>query len=196
MDQMIKLGRFREAVFAEVDLQIAQIKSEVEQLKKLEMELATDNELSRNYNYIQKKSGEIKQKYTGEVAKFSLDSKRKVLEERNKMTSEVFNSVKERLLDFVNSADYEKYLTKKLSEFDSVNGLAGTVIFVSQKDFELVSKIKENLKFDCEVSKNASIEIGGFAVKSEEKSAYYDETLDQKLDEQKAYFIENSGLAI
>lgn len=196
MDEMKKLERFREVVFAEVDLQTAQLKAEVEELKKQEIELATDNELSKKFNYIQKKASEIRQRYMHDVAKFSLDSKRRILEKRNEMVDEVFSSVKERLVSFTDSNEYETYLSNKLTEFNKAHSLTGKILYVSRKDFELASKIKENLKFDCEVSKSASISIGGFAVKSEKDSTYFDETLDQKLDEQKTYFIENSGLAI
>lgn len=195
-DESNKLRKFQEAVFAEIDLKTSQIKQEAEQYKAREIEKSKDKKLDESYQIIQKKSQEIKQRCIQDVAKYAFDAKRSVLMKRNEITQRVFDNVTVKLNEYIKSDAYKAFLLKKIKEFKDKEGLSGVEIQVSLDDMKYAEDIKKVYALPCVIKGNDDITLGGFIVCDMENAIYFDETLQQKLESQKSYFIENSKLEL
>lgn len=197
-DENYKLAKFQAAVFAEIDMKTAQIKQEAELLKEQELEKNKDIQLDKSYNYIQKKSSEIKKKYKREVAKFSLDKKRELLIKRNEITSRVFGNVTNKLTTFAKSSEYKSYLINSIKKFIGQNNLPSVNLFLSQSDMVYEKDIMQ--LFDgicpCVIASSVDITIGGFIASNPDKGIYFDETLEQRLSDQKSFYMQHSELVI
>lgn len=194
MEQQIKLAKFEKAVYAEVDAKVEQIRREAELEKESELQRNKDEQLAKSADYVQKKTAEIKRNRTREVAKCSLDAKRNILKKRGEITERVFEAVARRLEEYLSTPQYSEYLFQKIGEFAKANPLGGIQIEVGEGDFALADKIKAAYALPCGVAVNREIRLGGFIARDEKDGVYFDETLSQKLAEQKSYFIENSEL--
>ena len=194
MEQQNKLAKFEKAVYAEVDAKVDLIRREAEAEKESELQRNKDEQLAKSAAYVQKKTAEIKRNRKREVAKYSLDAKRSILKKRGEITERVFDAVSRKLEEYLSTPQYSEYLLQKIGEFSKANALSGIQIEVGEPDFEHAGKIKAAYSLPCEVVLNRTIRQGGFIVRDENDSVYFDETLSQKLAEQKSYFIENSEL--
>lgn len=195
-DESYKLAKFQEAVFAEINLKTAQIQQEAELYKEQALQKCKDEQLDESYHLIQNKSEEIKQECKRDVAKFSLDSKRELLLKRNEITAKIFDNIREKISSFVISADYKKYLLDAIKDFSKKQNISDITIMVSKNDITFENEIKEAYALPCKVVENNDILLGGFVASDEHRSIYFDETLEQKLQDQKAYFIEHSKFDI
>ena len=64
------------------------------------------------------------------------------------------------------------------------------------KDKKLADKIKSAFSPSCEVKSSKEIKIGGITGRSASLGLIADETLDTKLDGQREWFYQNSGLRV
>lgn len=191
-----KLSKFQAAVFAEVDTKVAQIKQEAEVYKEQELEKNKDVQLGKSYNLIQRRSQEIKKQCKRSVAKFSLDSKCELLTKRNELTSRIFDNVYNSLTKFVQSSDYNDYLLNTVKKFNPNVKSSDIEIMVSSKDIAIADQIEKACVVKCHVVESKQIKLGGFIARDIDNGIYFDETLEQKLADQKAYFIQHSKLDI
>lgn len=194
MDQQTKLTTFQKAVFSEVEEKIRQIRFEAEEERKNTLAQHKDAQLIKSTNEVQRKTQEIRKKYKREAARYSLDAKRNVLVKRMELTDRIFENVSQKLAAFQKSDRYPSFLLEKVAAFAKENALPGIEIHVGPEDFRNAVKIKEAYALPCEVREDNAILLGGFIVRDDAKSIYFDETLGQKLADQKSYFIENSEL--
>lgn len=194
MEQQEKLSKFETAVFSEIDDQVEELRHEAEEAIEQELRKNKEDQLQRSAEEIQKKSQEIRKAYKREVAKFGLEAKRRILQKRAELTDSVFSAVAARLEAFHSSAEYGPYLLGRIKAFSQEYGLADVKILVGEADFALASKIRKAYSLPCEVLCDRSVSLGGFIVRADGDSAFYDETLGQKLAEQKTFFIEKSDL--
>lgn len=195
-DENYKLAKFQAAVFAEIDMKTVQIKQEAELLKEKELEKNKDIQLDNSYNYIQQKSTDIKKKYKCEVARFSLDKKRELLIRRNEIADRVMNNVALRLTSFLNTPEYVSFLAKKLTSFIKENDVSSATLQLGVSDFSRKDEIAKSLPVGFQITLNDNIKLGGFIVLDTQSGTYFDETLEQYLIEQKAYFMQHSKLAV
>ena len=65
---------------------------------------------------------------------------------------------------------------------------------VGENDIKLADGIKAAYSLPCEVVLDRSVRLGGFIVRDDTDSVYFDESLGQKLNEQKVFFVEHNQL--
>ncbi len=112
------------------------------------------------------------------------------------MTQKVFSSAAQQIESFTDSAEYVDYLVKSVKEIYK-NASENTVYYLSEKDLKHEADIKkallnDNLKF----LKSNEIVLGGVKAHDKDSGCLYDNSLDVKFEEQKEWFLENSGLKI
>jgi V/A-type H+-transporting ATPase subunit E len=194
MTQQSKLEKFQTAIFQEIDEKAAHIRAEAERVKK---EKIQENRRTRQLSIavdLQRKTQEIRQKYQRELAKYSLDAKRSLLQKRQELTDQVFAGVSAKLEAFHASEEYPSYLTGKIAAFAAENPLPDVVIYLCPADFPLADAVKKAYIPGCEVRQDPAIRLGGFILRDEANSLYFDETFEQRLADQKDYFTLHSEL--
>ena len=115
---------------------------------------------------------------------------------RNELTQKVFSAAVRQIESFTDSDGYIEYLAKSVKEIYK-DASENTVYYLSEKDLKHEADIKkallnDNLKF----LKSNEVVLVGVKAHDRESGCLYDNTLDVKFEEQKEWFLENSGLKI
>jgi vacuolar-type H+-ATPase subunit E/Vma4 len=122
-----------------------------------------------------------------------LATKKKLLELREQLVTELFDDVKKDLQKFTEGDDYADYLRKNLAMTD----LSGNGYFdVRKEDTVLMKKLLAEIHQDGKEIRNAYLPIGGYKYVDEENKMEYSCLLDEKRQNEFQWFRDNSGFEI
>lgn len=110
---------------------------------------------------------------------------------RSEITHEVFESCKQKILAFTEEPAYSDYLAASAEALLNILHSETAVFYASAKDIDLV---KTKVPASCRVEIDPEIYLGGLRAKVGTMEA--DDTLDVKLETQKEWFLQNSGMSI
>lgn len=120
------------------------------------------------------------------------DTKRKLLELRGNFVNELKQEVIDELKKFTKTDAYKDYLLNNLKKINkSENGY----FVVRENDMDLMKELCKQLSFDQKIQPGY-FAIGGFRYVDEVNRYEYSCTLDEKLNEQFAWFRNNSGFKV
>ncbi len=205
---------FLKAIEKYAEEQRNKIRFESESFKKQELEKAESEGLREAYTLIQREMAAIRTEISSQLSRDEMASRKKIFEKRNKMTENVFEKVTQKLVEFTKTADYEKLMLESVKKIAQTLKADDVIFFVKESDLKLADKIKaaytaERLKDkkladkiksafspSCEVKSSKEIKIGGITGRSASLGLIADETLDTKLDGQREWFYQNSGLRV
>lgn len=205
---------FLKAIEKYAEEQRNKIRFESESFKKQELEKAESEGLREAYTLIQREMAAIRTEISSQLSRDEMASRQKLFEKRNQMTDTVFEKVAEKLTEFTKTADYEKLLLESVKKIAQALKAEDVIFFVKESDLRFAEKIKfaytseilKDKKFSdkiksafspsCEVKTSKEIKIGGITGRSASLGLIADETLDTKLDGQREWFYQNSGLRV
>lgn len=122
-----------------------------------------------------------------------LATKKKLLELREQLVTELFDDVKKDLQKFTEGDGYADYLRKNLAMTD----LSGNGYFdVRKEDTVLMKKLLAEIHQDGKEIRNAYLPIGGYKYVDEENKMEYSCLLDEKRQNEFQWFRDNSGFEI
>lgn len=157
---------------------------------------AFENEIVDSmFGKVQAKAGNLRQTSTKSIAKSRLEAHRALLSHRNEKIGTVLDNVRKRLIDYAETPQYKDSILKRAGELKDEYDHSGSVIMVSEKDVSFAEVIKKTLGSGT-VKADPSIKLGGFRLRNEKAHILLDETLDERLDEQKLWLLENCGLKV
>ena len=205
---------FLKAIEKYAEEQRNKIRFESESFKKQELEKAETEGIREAYTLIQREIAAIRTEISSQLSRDEMASRKKIFEKRNKMTENVFEKVTQRLVEFTKTADYEKLMLESVKKIAQALKADDVIFFIKESDLKFADKIKvaytaERLKDkkladkiksafspSCEVKSSKEIKIGGITGRSASLGLIADETLDTKLDGQREWFYQNSGLRV
>lgn len=205
---------FLKAIEKYAEEQRNKIRFESESFKKQELEKAETEGIREAYTLIQREMAAIRTEISSQLSRDEMASRKKIFEKRNKMTENVFEKVTQRLVEFTKTADYEKIMLESVKKIAQALKADDVIFFIKESDLKFADKIKvaytaERLKDkkladkiksafspSCEVKSSKEIKIGGITGRSASLGLIADETLDTKLDGQREWFYQNSGLRV
>ncbi len=142
-------------------------------------------------NKVRSETFKIEQLKNREIIKASTESKRALIELRNKLQDEVFEGVERKLAAFTKSADYAGYLAKAiqgaLAELNASSGASdGVRIILRPADFKLSAEIKNRLPgLSFETESGDDDFLGGFIMFFTGKRGFIDYTFKTRLAEER-----------
>lgn len=205
---------FLKAIEKYAEEQRNKIRFESESFKKQELEKAETEGIREAYTLIQREMAAIRTEISSQLSRDEMASRKKIFEKRNKMTENVFEKVTQKLVEFTKTADYEKLMLESVKKIAQALKADDVIFFIKESDLKFADKIKvaytaERLKDkkladkiksafspSCEVKSSKEIKIGGITGRSASLGLIADETLDTKLDGQREWFYQNSGLRV
>lgn len=187
---------FLKAIEKYAEEQRNKIRFESESFKKQELEKAEAEGLREAYTLIQREMAAIRTEISSQLSRDEMESRKKIFEKRNQMTETVFEKVTQKLVKFTNTADYEKLILESVKRIAKTLKADDVIFFVKESDLKLADKIKSAFSPSCEVKSSKEIKIGGITGRSASLGLIADETLDTKLDGQREWFYQNSGLRV
>lgn len=119
-----------------------------------------------------------------------------LVEKRDNYVASIFAEARQKLIDFVDSDEYEKYLLSNFEDKAKSLVLDDSTIYVRKEDLKYEKQLKKAYGKDVVVAVSDDIEIGGFILENKATNLVLDESLDFALDNQKDWFVTTSGLMI
>ena len=195
-DIVSKTDNFLKAIEKYAAEQRSKIESEAEEFKSKELNKAEEDGLKEAYVLLQKKMLSINTSIARELSKAENASRKSTFAKRQEIEDKVFERAKEKLLEY---AGTDKYIQKLLESAKTVSEKLtadDVTLYVCERDLKLKNKIISAFGRKCDVQASNEIQIGGIMGISRTVGLLADETLDTKLQNQREWFCENSGLTI
>lgn len=195
-DIVSKTDNFLKAIEKYAAEQRSKIESEAEEFKSKELNKAEEDGLKEAYVLLQKKMLSINTSIARELSKAENASRKSTFAKRQEIEDKVFERAKEKLLEY---AGTDKYIQKLLESTKTVSEKLtadDVTLYVCERDLKLKDKIISAFGRKCDVQASNEIQIGGIMGISRTVGLLADETLDTKLQNQREWFCENSGLTI
>lgn len=136
------------------------------------------------------------QEFNRTVANERTQQRARLTDKRGAITDEVFGDAREKLIAFTESDGYADFLKKSAAGFAAVFSQGDVTVYVRPGDMRFADDIKKAFGRDCKVESNDEITIGGCRAGVAGGSTVADDTLDTRLEAQREWFLENSGMSV
>ena len=196
MEKNNKTDNFLKAINKYSKLERQQIQNDIETVREEELKKAEANGKKMAREYITKEYSAVKTAVTGQYAVKNLEAQGKVYQKREEITNSVFEKAFKKLKDFTSTPQYKDLLIKSAKEIADIFKENSCVIFISENDNKFAQDIKAQFNGEVTVENDVAIKIGGIKGFCKDLKIVADNTLDSKLNSQKDWFTENSGLKV
>ena len=196
MEKTAKTDNFLKAIKKYADNQRNTILSEVDNFKKEKIAEAKKKAEYDSEKLIKDKLEAKKNEQTSKIAKLMQEGQRKLFLERAEMTESVFKKAEEKLIEFTKTTKYSELLNNYAKNISALFDGKSCVIYINERDMAFADQIKTLFGGKAELCADKTIKIGGLKGDCEALSIVADETLDSKLNAQREWFFENSGLSV
>lgn len=178
----------------QADIVINQIKYEIENLKNEEISYFVQGLNKEIDSYFESELNDLRLSTATSISQCKLKTKRDLLKIRQDLANKLFDEIRDRLVKFVNSKEYDTFLKNKLNKYklDYTKGF----FEVKENDLSKFKNLLESLNINSDVNSSNTIKIGGFNFVSDALKLEIDETLDTSLKEQEEWFQDNSGFTL
>ena len=136
------------------------------------------------------------QEFNRTVANERTQQRARLTDKRGAITDEVFGDACEKLTAFTESDGYADFLKKSAAGFAAVFPQGDVIVYVRPGDMRFADDIKNAFGRDCKVESSDEITIGGCRAGVAGGSTVADDTLDTRLEAQREWFLENSGMSV
>ena len=136
------------------------------------------------------------QEFNRTVANERTQQRARLTDKRGAITDEVFGDAREKLVAFTESDGYADFLKKSAAGFAAVFPQGDVTVYVRPGDMHFADDIKNAFGRDCKVESSDEITIGGCRAGVAGGSTVADDTLDTRLEAQREWFLENSGMSV
>lgn len=192
-----KASNFLQAINKYAEEQRKEIQKEVDDFRKEELEKAESEVLNDAFQLIQSEMDEMRAKISSELSKKEMEGRKVLFENRKTITNQVFKRAKDKLLEFSKSKKYQGFLKKYTKTLAMVLTEPGSTLYIRKEDLPFKETIEEDFgRGNCTVETTENIIIGGIYGYNSKMGIVVDESLDSKLEEQYAWFSENSELKL
>ena len=169
------------------------MKEEIERLANLEEEkiLAEAKELEEEaYNQIKaeakkdaeallaKELVEISSSASVEASLSQEEKTKKLVVKRDEYVANIFKEAKEKLVAFVASKDYQKYLIEHIEKIGKLYQMEDSTLELREEDMRYKDELVKAYGVDLEVEVSDKIKIGGFIIENKATNVVVDESLD------------------
>ncbi len=195
-DIVSKTDNFLKAIEKYAAEQRNKIETEAEEFKAKELNKAEEDGLKEAYVLLQKKMLSINTGIARELSKAENASRKSVFQKRREIEDKVFERAKEKLLAYAKTDKYIKKLLESAKAVSQKLTADDVVLYICDRDMKFKDKIISAFGRKCDIQVSDEIKIGGLTGLSRQLGLLIDETLDTKLETQKEWFCENSGLTV
>lgn len=195
-DTISKTNNFLKAIEKYAEEQRSKMRLEAEDFKAKELENAEEQGLKEAYDLIQKNMADINNRIASEQSAAESAGKKLIFERRRTIENEVFQKAEQKLLDFTQTEDYASLLVQSAGNIGRVLRAEDVVLYLRETDMKYKPKLKEAFGNGCTFAVSDAIHIGGIIGASKSMGLIADETLDTKLQQQREWFYEHSGLSV
>lgn len=195
-DTMSKTDNFLQAIEKYAEEQRGRLRSEAEAFKERELNAAEEEGMRDAYLMIQKTMADVNNRIAADTSRAIAEGKQRVFTRRQQIEDEVFAKATRKLSAFTESDQYPAFLTKCAVNISRVLKAEDVVLYVCECDLKYKKKLRDYFGQNCEVLPSDTIQIGGIMGHSRSRGLVADETIDTRLEQQREWFYEHSGLTV
>lgn len=190
-----KTAEFFNAINADLAKQVKAITQEADQIRTNQEKLFNAQARKKSQEFLAAETEKINA-YTGQkLAQAQAQARLKVFEKRESIADDVFASAAKELVEFSRSDEYKAFLIKSAEK--AALKLKGEIEFyLRSEDMKFAHDIESVVAQRCAFTADDTIKLGGCKAKCVQAALFADDTLDSRLNEQKNWFYENSGLGV
>lgn len=146
-------------------------------------------------DYIKAKSASIKLEAGRRISARAAECRKEVFGKRDEIANKTLSEAGEKLRKFTESEEYGDFILRSAEKILEAFGAGSVTLLLRPEDMAFEAKICEKFPY-VSVSRDESIKIGGVKGINSLVTLLIDDTLDSRLENQKRWFEENSGLYI
>lgn len=196
MENKTKTAEFFNAINEDLNRQVSAIMSEADSIKETQTEKFNEEAAAKSEAFYRREVAKITQSTGKRVALAEAAAKKEKLEKRSEIANGVFAKVAERLADFTQTSEYESFLVESAKRIAAHFNGGEIRFYLRENDMKFGDKINAAVVQHCVFEADSSIKIGGCKAVSVSSALTADDTLDCRLNEQRRWFYENSGLGV
>lgn len=193
---MEKLSGFYSAINHYAEAQREQILKDIAAFKEKSLKEAEEGAQLEAGRLVKKEVAEARSDITREMSHKEINSRRELLEKRQKIADDVFAKAAEALVAYTSTPEYETTLRGFASELKAKLTQPGTVIYVKNGDVKARAAAQAAFGLGATIKVDDNIKIGGIKAENADMRLILDNTLDAMLADQRSWFEENSGLVV
>lgn len=160
-----------------------------------ELAIFEEQVIQEMFGKVQEKSADIRTATVRKVSVAQSEARQRLLKKRGELADKVFAKLRLRLEDYVKTPQYTVAILEELTSLKGEYNHASSTVYLREADMNLngsISKVLEGVKLEAD----PTIRIGGWKLLNTDAGIVINETLDDRLEGQKAWFLANSGLSI
>ena len=187
-----KISVFLDSINSDAETRCKHIKQEADRYVMQELGKARQRAHEDVKSFKKTETDRLNEETNAGFSELEAQEKKKLIDRRSEITNEVFGKAKAKLSDFAKSEKYIDFLKKSISEIKTAIGEECVIILKpDDKKYEAeLSKLCKEIKYD------PTIGFGGCKAENIAEKMTADDTLDARLEAEKANFYKNSGLSI
>lgn len=131
-----------------------------------------------------------------EISQKGEESRRTLSNLRTSLCEQVFSRARAQIEAYTKTDAYREFLLRSAQKIGEMFRGGEVTLFISQADSDKADAICKSFGEACTVTVSSDILLGGIRAADRKSHQLADNTLDTALAEQKAWFLENSGLSV
>lgn len=131
-----------------------------------------------------------------EISQKGEESRRTLSDLRTSLCEQVFSRARAQIEAYTKTDAYREFLLRSAQKIGEMFRGGEVTLFISQADSDKADAICKSFGEACTVTVSSDILLGGIRAADRKSHQLADNTLDTALAEQKAWFLENSGLSV
>ncbi|MFI3141318.1 MAG: V-type ATP synthase subunit E [Clostridia bacterium] len=195
LNQNDKFERFAEVINKNAEKQCKEIKAQMEQIQEEEiqkLQSRIDKEFDSKLSY---ELSKMKAQSNHDFSEKSSVTRKYLIEYRDQITAKVFEKAEAKLTAFAAGEMYEKFLITSLTRLS--DGLCENfTAYVRESDVKLMKKLTKDFKFVIAVKASDEVKIGGIIAKNESETVVVNDSLFDRMMDQKDWFMTTANLEI
>ncbi len=178
---------------------ISEAEIEEAQREMKEIRLRTEQEINEGAQeaarlWFEQEAQDLSARHAVAMSHINDENHRRLMTERSLMVEELFEAVKQQLMQFHKDKQYQELITKKISAY--ANRDETLVLQLGHDDEALMKQLLSILGNRATGEIVDDIVLGGFRLVLKDKERAIDETLDSALIEARKDFLQTSALTI
>ncbi len=190
-----RIGEFFNAINEDLQRQVNEITEEANRLKAEQTKKAKRDAKKQTDSFLRGEMANIMHSSGRRVAAARAGAKKELLERRAALEQQAFDQAAQKLKAFTETPEYESFLTASAHRMAAHFNGGEIVFYLRREDEKYTEAIAATVPQPCRFETDDGIRIGGCRAVSESSRLAADDTLDARLESQRDWFGEHSGLS-
>jgi len=187
---------FKKEIEEAANEKIAELKKEIEETKNKHLKQVEDEIRDTVTRVIDTELNEINVDFSAAMNRIKTSTHQEIIKKKQELLDSIITEVKNRCMSFVQSDQYTNSMRKLIKRIESEFCGNNFLFQIKKNDIVLEKIINNEYKKNFTLEYNTNIKIGGFIGVCTARGILTDQTIDNKLEEARTKFYENSKLAI